>query len=183
MKRGAFLSVLLLSVIVVSSCTLESGNEDSGGEVFIALDKGEMAKDFTLPDLDGEKVTLSDLRGKVVLLNFWATWCPPCRKEMPSMESLHRKYGEKDLVILAVAIDRKGAKVAKPFVEENGLTFPVLIDRRGRVSDLYGVYAVPTTFVIDRNGTIVDKVQGAADWFSEEAQNFFEELIGKTEKG
>ena len=162
---------LLLLLPAVNACSMGKVEE-----------KVETAKDFTLPDLDGNSVTLFDKKGKIILLNFWATWCPPCRKEMPSMELLHKKFGGKDFEIIAVATDVKGAKLVKPFIEEQGVTFTVLIDSKGEITDLYGVYALPITYLIDRDGIILDKITGAADWFSEESQNYFEELIEKGEK-
>ncbi len=146
--------------------------DNRGGEV-----KG--AKDFTLRNLKGQEVTLSQFKGKVVFLNFWATWCPPCKKEMPSIEKLHQKYGGEDLVVLAVAIDTKGEKLVRPYIEEKGYTFTILLDAKGEVSDDFDVYGVPMTYIIGRDGIILNKIQGEADWFSEESQKYFEELIGK----
>ena len=139
--------------------------------------KVEGAIDFTLPDLSGRMVSLADKRGKIVLLNFWATWCPPCRKEIPSMERLHRKFGGDSFEIIAVATDRKGAAIVKPFIDEKGATFTVLIDSDDKVSAMYDAYALPTTFIIGKDGVVLDKVTGMADWFSEESQKYFEELI------
>ena len=144
--------------------------------------KGEEVKgtpDFTLKDLKGQAVTLSSFKGKIVFLNFWATWCPPCKKEMPSIEKLHKKYGGEDFVVLAVAIDTKGEKLVRPYIENKGYTFTVLLDPAGSVSDDFDVYGVPMTYIIGRDGAILSKVQGEADWFSQESQDYFEELIGK----
>lgn len=95
------------------------------------------------------------------------------------MEMLHKKYGGDKFEILALATDRKGAKLVKPFVEEKGVTFTVLLDSEGEVSNLYDAYALPMTFIIGKDGLIVDKITGMVDWYSEESQKYFEELISK----
>jgi peroxiredoxin len=118
---------------------------------------------FTLPLLTGESVSLSGLRGKVVFLNFWATWCPPCRAEMPDMETVHQRLTGKGLEILAVDSGEKSATVAA-FIKRSGFTFPVALDADGRVGAAYGVSAIPTTYLIDRQGRIVSRVVGAFPW-------------------
>ncbi len=128
-----------------------------------ALRPGTIAPDFTLKDLQGNPVKLSDFRGKVVLLNFWATWCPPCRYEMPFVESVYQEQAAKGFVVLAVSIDDDPAAVPQ-FVKEFGLTFPVVIDTPDkRVSNLYRLYPIPTSYFIDRDGVIRDVHVGAMD--------------------
>ena len=113
---------------------------------------GEPAPNFRLRDMNGHLVTLSDLRGKVVLLNFWATWCGPCRVEMPAMEQLYRTFLRKDFEILAVSTDAQGVTVTRPFQQENHLTFPILHDADYRVGLTYGARSLPMTFMVDRQG-------------------------------
>lgn len=125
------------------------------------------AKDFSLPDLAGRQVKLADLRGKVVFLNFWASWCPPCRAEMPSMQKLNDLLKKKKFVMLAAAQDQDQKK-AVSFIKSNKYTFPVLLDPRGKVARLYGVTAYPTTFLIDKKGRVRAREIGARDW-SEQA--------------
>ena len=108
---------------------------------------------FTLTDLSGETWTLKDLRSKVVLVNFWATWCPPCRKEMPDLETLHRRFGPQGLVILGIS-DEEAAKV-QPFLAEQKITYPVLLDPGRKVNELFQIDGIPKTFVYDREGKIV----------------------------
>lgn len=127
--------------------------------------QGQSAPDFTLTDMQGAKVSLSGLRGKVVILNFWATWCPPCREEMPSMEKLHQQFNDQGLVILAVNVE-KDAAALKNFLQQNGYSFPVLQDKKSEVQNLYKVFRFPESFIIDRNGQVVQKVIGAIDWTS-----------------
>ena len=134
------------------------------------------AKDFTLGNLEGSPVSLKDFQGKVVFLNFWATWCPPCRAEMPAMEKLWQKFKEEDFVILAVDV-REGKEKASSFVKENGYTFPVLLDSRGGVANTYGITAIPTTYLLDPERRIVGKALGARDWASQDAFKLIEQLL------
>jgi peroxiredoxin len=125
---------------------------------------GQKAPDFMLKDLDGKSVTLASHRGKVVILVFWASWCPPCKDELQSLDKLYGMYKNKGLVILAVSSDRSLSAV-KDFIVQNPVTFNILFDERLSVSrDLYKAFMVPTTFVIDRRGTIFKKHFGEQDW-------------------
>ncbi|MEQ1933917.1 MAG: TlpA disulfide reductase family protein [Fimbriimonadaceae bacterium] len=116
------------------------------------LEEARAKVDFTLTDLDGKKWTLSQLKGKIVMVNFWATWCPPCRKEMPDMETLHKRYKEKGLVIVAIS-DEDEAKV-RPFIAGNKYSFPVLLDPGRKVNDAYQVDGIPKTFIYNREGKL-----------------------------
>jgi peroxiredoxin len=135
------------------------------------------APDFAVPDLAGRAVRLSAFRGKVVLVNLWATWCPPCRDEMPSMERLYGRLRGRDFELLAVSEDEDGKEVVEPFVKQLGLSFPVLIDPERQVGDRYGVWGYPETFVIDRNGLVVERVIGPRDWASPASVAALEALI------
>lgn len=178
-----FLVFLLIpSLSACNSETEEDKVESADKANWVVLDKGKIARDFTLEDLKGNKVALSDFKGKVVFLNFWATWCAPCRYEMPSMEELSKKYDKKDLIILAVATDHQGKEIVEPFVDENGYTFHVLIDSTSKVSDSYGVYAIPTTFIISRQGKIIEMVPGVRDWTDKYILESLDEIIGEEEK-
>lgn len=138
---------------------------------------GEEAPNFQLRDLDGNLVSLSQLRGKVVLLNFWATWCGPCRIEMPAMERLYRSYSRKDFEILAVSTDPQGAAVTRPFQQEMGFTFPILHDAEYRIGLMYGARSLPMTFMVDRQGIVRQKVPGARDWGGPDARELIQALM------
>ena len=138
------------------------------------------AWDFTLEDLQGSAVSLKDFRGKLVFLNFWATWCGFCRKEMPSIERLWQKFKEEDFVILAVDVEEGGDWV-RPFVEENGYTFPILLDPTGEVAETYRIPQLPTTYLIDPEGMIFAGIGQERDWATEDVFKLIEHLLPKTE--
>jgi thiol-disulfide isomerase/thioredoxin len=119
--------------------------------------------DFTLPLLDGTRVTLSQLKGKVVFLNFWATWCGPCVSEMPSMEAVYQKLKNKGFEILAVNLGDSRSEVSA-FMKEYKLNFPAVLDERDITSDYYNIQAVPTTYIIDRRGLIIARLIGSTNW-------------------
>jgi peroxiredoxin len=118
-----------------------------------ADERSRQSADFTLVDLNGKKWTLKNLRGKVVLVNFWATWCPPCRKEMPDLEAIYQRFERRGLVILAIT-DEEESKV-KPFIADGKFSFPVLLDPGRKVNELLHVEGIPKSFVYDRDGKLV----------------------------
>jgi len=163
------LPLVLLAVVIALALGLQSLQRTGAG--------GYEAADFELPDLDGRVHKLSDYRGKVVFLNLWATWCPPCIAEMPSIEALHRRFRADDLVVLTVSEDGGGDAVVRPFVERLGVTFPVLLDPDGTVSPRYGVTGYPETFVIGRDGRVIEHFIGPTDWVSQDRVNYFQTLL------
>ncbi len=140
--------------------------------------KQKPAPEFVLNDLSGKAITLKSLRGKVVFLNFWATWCNPCRREMPALEKLHREFRDRGLEIVGVNV-REGKDDIRRFLQELGLTFTVLLDKDGEVSDQYGVWGLPVSYIISRKGEFVGKARGSREWDSKEAKGFFRELLEK----
>jgi len=138
------------------------------------------AEDFILEDLRGSMVSLKDFQGKVVFLNFWGSWCGPCRIEMPAMELLWQIFQDDDFVILAVDVREKRDEVSS-FIENNRYTFPVLLDSWGRVANIYSVRYYPTTFLIDREGKVVGKAVGAREWASEDSFDLIKYLLDKKE--
>ena len=145
-------------------------------------DRTLIAADFSLPDLEGNWQRLSHFRGQVVLLNFWATWCPPCRAEMPSMEALYQTHRDQGFAILAVSSDVQGAAVVQPFLEQYRLSFPVLLDPRGQVTATYGVRSLPTTYLLDRQGRVVSREIGARNWANAGAQALIASLLEEPEQ-
>ncbi len=121
------------------------------------------AADFSLPDLSGHQVKLSSFRGQVVLLNFWASWCPPCRSEMPSLQKLNDRLKGKKFVILAAAQDQDPKK-SSDFIKANRYSFPVLLDPQNKAARQYGVTAYPTTYLIDKKGKLRLREVGSRDW-------------------
>lgn len=186
LKVTAFIIVLLLTLagLILSNQdfpqrqkTPVTTEDDLLTELSIEqMDKKTSAPDFTLKDLSGETVRLRDLRGKVVFLNFWATWCPPCRLEMPMMEELHKEFGNQGLVILAIN-NLEGSKEIKAFIKQHNLTFTTLLDEKGKVFELYRTWSLPTTYLIGKNGEVVGKVIGYRDWHSDLAQSLLRQLL------
>jgi peroxiredoxin len=119
--------------------------------------------DFTAPLQDGRKVSLRDYRGKVVFLNVWATWCGPCRMEMPSMEILYRRYKDKGLEMLALNLQESKSEI-ETFMRRNKLNFPVIMDQDGSIGNQYGIRAIPTTYLLDRQGRVVLRLTGSINW-------------------
>jgi peroxiredoxin len=138
---------------------------------------GQPLADFTLADLQGQTRQLAALRGKVVFMNVWATWCPPCIEEMPTIQRLHAKLQPRGLEILAVSIDALGAQVVTPFIQSNKLTFPVLLDPKSSVQRLYHTKGVPESFIVDKQGRLVEKMVGPRDWASPQMLALFERLL------
>ena len=141
------------------------------------------APTFYLPGLDGNIVNLTDFRGKVVFLNIWATWCPPCVEEMPSMEMLYQAFKGEQFEMLAVSVDGQGMKAVLPFVQKHRLSFPILMDPDRTISQLYGTTGIPETFIIDQNGILIEKALGARNWSTPEAIGFFRNLIRRQRAG
>lgn len=139
--------------------------------------KGPIAPNFTLQGLDGRMASLSDYKGKVVLLNIWATWCPPCVSETPSLDKLNKMFEDEDFVLLAVSIDEGGAKTVENFMEKRHLSFPVLLDTESRVARLYRTTGVPESFIIRKDGIIDNKIEGAIDWTAPKVIEYFQNLM------
>ena len=152
------------------------GSEQSESEAPVAA--GSQAANFKLEALDGHTVSLESLRGKVIFLNVWATWCGPCREEMPSMETLYEDFKDnKDFVMLAVSQDTKGRSMVAPYVEKNGYHFAILLDPENKISETYDVSGVPETFIIDRKGQIVAHHMGAFDWSRPDVKDALQQLL------
>lgn len=175
MKKSVIGIILLAALIiygVYDSMDKSSGERAANGEnreagaVETGIKKGQLAPDFELADLNGNVVRLSDFRGSIVIVNFWATWCPPCKVEMPHMEKFYQDYKDRDVVVLAVnlaTIEKRDSDVYT-FAEEYGLELPILLDAEGRLKEQYRITAYPTTYFIDQEGVIRQKYPGAIDY-------------------
>ena len=168
-----FLIVILFGILILLQTKDSFYNPSSGS----GPENGLPAPNFSLPDLDGQMVSLADYRGKVVLLNIWATWCPPCLEEMPSMEKLYQELKGEGFEILAVSIDESGAQDVLPFMQKHKLSFPALTDSKGAIKNLYQTTGVPESFIIDKDGILVEKVIGPRNWAIPEAIRYFRNLI------
>lgn len=171
---------LLGLIFFTSSISADTKKDDLFSKAGIQPTRaGAKAPNFSLEDLRGKKSELKHYRGKVVFLNFWATWCGPCKEEMPSMEELCKRFKDKDFVFLAVSVDYEGVKPVKDFIDKHRYTFPVLIDPKCETLDLFEVKGIPTTFLIDKKGIIVGKAIGPKDWQKTEVVSIINLLLQK----
>ncbi len=171
-KYGIIIAVVLL--ILGFIVLYEWKNFESYKPVVV----GGAAPDFELKDLNKKPVRLSDYKGKVVFLNFWATWCKPCKEEMPAMELLYNAIKGRNFEMIAVSIDRDISKV-EPFVKELNLTFPIILDFMGKADRRYKLTGVPETYIIDQNGVIAEKIIGPRDWTRTESLGVVLDLLKK----
>ena len=139
------------------------------------------APDFTLANPDGKKLSLKDYRGKLVFLNFWATWCEFCRDEMPAMERLYQEFKGKGFEVLAVNVKDKRSD-ALAFVKKLKLTYPIMIDPEGEIGLLYGAFGMPATYLIDEKGMVLARLWGPADWYSPGARNLIKTLLERRQR-
>jgi peroxiredoxin len=137
------------------------------------------APDFTLPTLQGKDLSLSSLKGKVVVVAFWSIWCHVCQQEMPKLDSLYKKYKDRGLEVIGVTIDREPVDTIQGTVKERGLSFPILLDGEKKAMKAYQARGLPTAFILDRNGIIVDKQVGVYNWSSPASEQFIEKLLKK----
>jgi peroxiredoxin len=142
-----FAGILLMLVVSVAACS------GSGGSALQGVNQGNQARDFTLETLEGTEVSLEDLRGKVVLINFWATWCSPCRAEIPDIQAVYEERQQDGFVVLGVNVEESREQV-QPFVDELNMTYPVLLDEGGRLLKMYRALGLPMSLIVDQDGVI-----------------------------
>ena len=159
------ISIFLIAALVVGGAFFfyfQNNTAEVSAEV--GTEVGMQAPDFTLQNMNEQEVSLSDYKGKKVFLNFWASWCPPCREEMPDMQKLHEEYGN-EIAVLAVNIGESKSTVAN-FMMQNKLNLPVLLDLNKSIAQDYLVRAIPTTYILDKDGIIIEKTFGALSYQS-----------------
>ena len=174
----------LLGLLIVIALTLlvlriqKSGPEHLQPETNeFKPQEGYLAPRFTLRNLKGNLEGIDDHLGKVIIINFWATWCTPCVKEMPSFENLYRRFRSKGLTILAVSLDKNSPSKVQEFVDKHKLSFPVLLDTDGGAEKLYPSFTIPFTYVVDKKGRVVARVDGGKDWGSAKTFEAVENLL------
>ena len=178
-RKKVIVSSFLLILFITTTFELSFAHSDPWKDMGVIKSKIAREVDgFTLLNLNNEKVDIKSFKGKVVFVNFWATWCGPCREEMPAMERLYNKYKKRGFVILAINHMEKKDKAIN-FMEEMKLTFPALLDMDGSVSKLFNVYALPSSFFIDKKGRIRGVAYGSRKWDDHGAMEIIEQLLGE----
>ena len=159
-QQRVLFTIVLVAGLVWTFVGADQSGSSTAGEI-PAPRQGFLAPDFTLETTTGDSITLSELRGQAVLVNLWATWCPPCRAEMPAIQKLYNEYKDQGFVVLGVdMIYQDDASAVQSFIQEKGLTFPILMDETGQVAQKYALRSLPSSFFIDRAGVIQEVVIG-----------------------
>jgi len=171
---------LVFTLFVNLALAAEGREDDLFSKIRINPIKGDKrVPDFSLKDLTGKKVEIKQYRGRIIFLNFWATWCGPCEEEMPSLEVLHRQFKGQNFVLLTISVDYEWLKPVLEFLNKQHYTFPVLLDPNGEALDLFDVKGIPTTFIIDKKGRVIGRAIGPRDWKSPEVFSLINLLIEK----
>jgi peroxiredoxin len=169
--------LVALSLFAAAAPTALASADPVAGLSLMSPKPVKPAKDFRINGPDNRWLTLAEFKGKVIFLNFWATWCKPCEEEMPGMERLYRKYRDKGLVVLAISEDASGSEAVAPFVKKHSLSFPIGLDPTMSLAGSYGVWALPSTFIIDRQGNRAHFANGPREWDGQAGQAFFESML------
>lgn len=179
MKSFAFSAIAIsLASLLLPACQQTSPRPSRAAVANEEAPKiGYLAPNFRLTDLHGDEVSVAGLGGKVLFINFWATWCGPCKAEMPSMEVLYREFKDQGLEILAVSSDMEGETIVQPFVKKLGLSYPILLDPDFRADDKYLIQSVPTTVLVDKDGVITHRMVGARNWSAPESRDLIAKLL------
>jgi peroxiredoxin len=175
-RRSTTLLVLCMSLVIVPAST-HAHDASQHGFRMVEFERRTPAPAFTLESLEGGPVSLADYRGRYVLVNFWATWCPPCLEEMPSLETVHQRFAGDSLGVVAISSDVEGASLVRGFIDELAITFQILLDADGRTSADYGAKNLPVTFLLDPQGRVAAAALGARDWGSHEAFSYLDEVV------
>jgi cytochrome c biogenesis protein CcmG, thiol:disulfide interchange protein DsbE len=179
-KNGSVKQIVFLIVLVVAVVLFVVGfitkDRKSVGKI---ITTGDKALDFRLPDMNGQLVNLSDLRGKIVLVHFWATWCPPCVEEIPTLAYLNQELAGGDFAMLAISVDEGGAKAVGSFLKQAGLNVPVLLDPDRATAAHYGTSKFPETYILDREGIVRYKIIGPRNWRDPLAAKLIKDMMVK----
>ncbi len=175
--HGVVLTFALLVLLIPASAGARDARDVVKALGLVKPNPMQAAKPFEVETPDKRSLRLSEFKGKVVFLNFWATWCKPCEEEMPSMQRLHERFKRLGLVVLAISEDTGGASQVAPYLKTHNLTFPVGLDPKSSVATLYGVWSVPSTFIIDKRGNRAYFANGPREWDGPQARTFFESLL------
>ena len=178
MKRIIW-AFIVLALFTLAGCNKDKGEGKHGAAPANSVAEGSLAPDFVVKDLDGKELKLSSLRGKVVMVNFWATWCPPCKEEIPSLMKLNKSMAGKAFQMLAISIDDGGKDIVNRYFRVSGNSLPAYLDTDTAVSRSYGTTGVPETFIVDKSGLIQKKIVGGMDWSSPDVIAYMEELLKK----
>ena len=163
--------------LVTAPLNLQAHAPELHGFELVTFAKPAPAPDFVLDALGGGTRSLADYRGRYVLLNFWATWCPPCLEEMPSMDVLEKRYRDRGFAVVAISTDKEGADIVQGFVDKLGVGFEILLDPDQRVAGQYAATNLPVSFLLNREGLVIAAAIGARDWQSEESLSYLDENI------
>ena len=174
--KAVFYTIFVI-LIIIAFQEVTGGESNLFSKIGIQPIKNKKAPNFCLKDLNGKEVEMKHFKGKVVFLNFWATWCGPCKEEMPSMEALCQQFKEKDFTFLTISVDYGGGKAVKEFLDKHRYTFLVLLDPKGESLDLYDVKGIPTTIIIDKKGAMIGKAIGPKNWNKIEVISFLNLLL------
>ena len=156
------LSIFSIAILFACGKTSEKKNPNPGF-------------DFNLPDLNGKIISLEDFKGKVLIINFWATWCPPCEEEIPKLNQLHKRYKNEGLVVIGIALDKDSLNLVEPFVREKRIGYPILMGNEQVLRDMEDFSGVPTTLIVDQKGNIKKKYDGAFD--KDDLEKILKELL------
>jgi peroxiredoxin len=170
--------IILIAVLLLFSLPAFSQERDLYSKIGIqSVRDNTKTPDFSLEGLNVKRVQLSALKGNVILLNFWATWCDPCKDEMPSMEALYQRYRERDFVLLAISVEERNPEPARRFIQKHRYRLPVLLDPAGKTLDLFEIHRLPATVIIDKKGRIIGKAIGPRDWNSPEVFSLIDQML------
>jgi len=170
--------IILIAVLLLFSLPTFSQERGLFSKIGIqSVTDNTKTPDFSLEGLNVKTVQLSALKGNVIFINFWATWCDPCKDEMPSMDALYQRYREKDFVLLAISVEERNPEPARRFIQKHRYRLPVLLDPAGKTLDLFEIHRLPATVIIDKKGRIVGRAIGPRDWNSPEVFSLIDQML------